>query len=159
MKHLFVAVSVIIASSWAHASVPQNAELCALEIYEEAEALFTETTVFDIKKATSISPFYLSLVNKNFADSGVQFATFADLKKAFSRGGDWQFDDLYILKRVSKKTGRTHLEVRSYPGDNPVGTVFHPVTGEILAVNSDDSYELINPEGSFSCYEINKEKY
>lgn len=158
MNKIVLFLSVLMMSKLALATAPANLELCALEIQEEAEVQFREETIFNIKSAKSISAFHLSLINEYLKEEGNTY-TFADLKKLFGPKGEWRFNDLYILKFTSKTSGKTYLEVRAFPGDNPVGTVFDAITGKTVALNSDDSYELIADDGSFSCYKINDGKY
>lgn len=163
MKKFVLFLSVFTLSNFAFAT-PANLELCALEIPNEsaADAPLTEEILFDVKQAKSISDFHLSLINKYYQayneDANLTL-TFADLKKLFGKGGEESYNDLYILKYVSKASGRVYLEVRAYPGDNAVGTVFHGTTGEVLAENGDGGYSLVTPNGGFSCYEVNKDKY
>ncbi|MEK2646435.1 hypothetical protein [Bdellovibrio sp. BCCA] len=164
MNKIILFLSVLMLSKFALATTtPAHVELCALEIAEEAEAQFTEETIFDIRKTKTISAFHLSLINNYIAGYNQEpnkNLTLADLQKMFGKDGEESFNDLYIVKYTSKTTGQVYLEVRTYPGDNPVGTVYNSKTGEILAQNSDDSYELTLPNGgTFSCYDLNKDKY
>ncbi|WP_374074850.1 hypothetical protein [Bdellovibrio bacteriovorus] len=164
MNKIILFISVLMLSKFALAATPANIELCALEIPNEsaADAPLTEEIIFDVKKAASISAFHLSLINKYYQaynEDPKLTLTFAELKKLFGKGGEESYNDLYILKYVSKATGRTYLEVRAYPGDNAVGTVFDGITGEVLAENGDGSFSLVTSDGYFSCYEVNKDKY
>lgn len=162
MNKFVLFLSVLMMSKFAFAAAPANLELCALEITEEAEVQFTEEKIFDVKEAKSISAFHLSLINayyQAYNEDASKTLTFADLKKLFGKGGDESYNDLYIVKFTSKTSGKVYLEVRAYPGDNAVGTVFDAVTGQVVAQNGDDSYSIITANGSFSCYELNKDKY
>lgn len=157
MKKFIAAVFLVFSSQYSFA-IPANIEICSLEIKPEIKSNFLTETVFDIKTAPSISEFHLNLINKYYAEKGLSYS-FEELKALFSDEGEESYNDLYIIEFASKKSGIVYLEVRTYPGDNPVGTVFDAATGEKLAVNSDDSYTLLTENGPFSCYETNKDKY
>ncbi|WII73192.1 hypothetical protein QJS83_04810 [Bdellovibrio sp. 22V] len=156
MKKILFSVAFF-ASAIAFAEAPAHVELCALEIYEEQEVQFTTKELFDIKTAKSISPFFLSLLNHYY---GGEPKTFAEFKALYGEHGDESYNDLIIYELTSNTTGRVYLEVKSWPGDNPVGFVHDPKTGEVLASNGDDSYTLFYGNNQeFSCYELNKDKY
>ncbi|KYG68213.1 hypothetical protein AZI87_02855 [Bdellovibrio bacteriovorus] len=160
MKTL-LSIALILASTTSAVAAtkePANLELCTLELYEPSEELFITEEIFDVRKATSVSKLELKMLNAHLNyisfEEPKEF-TFEDVKAAFANG----FDELYILKLTSRKTGKVYLETKSYPGDNAYGLVFD-LKGNVIAQNGDDSYTLIGKDGSeFSCYEVNKDKY
>ncbi|KHD88237.1 MAG: hypothetical protein OM95_10035 [Bdellovibrio sp. ArHS] len=158
MKTL-VSLLLILASTSPAQAKPADVELCTLELYEESEALFAAEEVFDIRTATSVSASELEMLNQHMNYISFEEArtyTFAEIQEQFNDSSD----ELYIHKLTSRQTGRVYLEVKSYPGDNPYGLVFDAGTGTLLATNGDDSYTLIDSNGTkFSCYELNKGKY
>lgn len=160
MKTL-LSIALILASTTSAVAAtkePANLELCTLELYERSEELFIVEEIFDIKKAASATNFQIEMLNAHM--NYISFEepkdfTFEEIKDVFQKS----FDDLYILKLTSRKTGKVYLETKSYPGDNPYGLVFD-LQGNVIAQNGDDSYTLIGKDGSeFSCYEVNKDKY
>ena len=119
---------------------------CAV-ISEDSDTLF-DTQEIDVVHAQSLSPFYLNLVNNYLVGYGYfkHSASLKEIQALFSKGGEEQYNDLYIFIRTFKKTGEAHIEVQSYPGDNPVGYVFD-TKGALIGENGDDSYSFKTPQG------------
>jgi hypothetical protein len=83
-----------------------------------------------------------------------QAQSFAAIQALFADGGAEEYNDLYIYSRTSKKTGQVHFEVRTYPGDNPVGRIYS-AAGELLGENGDGSYTFNTAQGPVWCSSMN----
>lgn len=128
-------------------------EICELESGENNSESLDVAHVFDIKKENKISSLYLKLINTYFNEEN-KIYTFAELKNLFSKDGEEMFNDLYLYEITIKKTGEKYIEVRSWPGDNPVGVVFRLSNQEPVAYNSDGSYEIITHSGKKYCSDL-----
>lgn len=120
--------------------VPANlpVELCALED-DSYETKFDELSTIDIKDAQSLSPFLLGLVNQHLAAEYEKAPqTFEEIKAMFSKGGDEEYNDLYIITFRSKASGKVYIQVKTWPGDNAYGLIFD-TQGAVMALNGDDS--------------------
>lgn len=128
-------------------------ELCELESRENSSESLEVVHIFDIKQENEISSFHLKLINLYFSEENKIF-TFAELKNLFSKDGEEMFNDLYLYEITIKKTGEKYIEVRSWPGDNPVGIVFRLSNQEPVAYNGDGSYEIITHSGKKYCSDL-----
>lgn len=157
MKHItFLLLSLSLAnSSLAKTAEPTIApiELCELESEEVGSISLEVVHVFDIKDANEISPLYLKLINLYY-NEGNKIYTFPEIKKLFSKHGEEQFNDLYLYEITIKKTGEKFIEVRTWPGDNPVGVLFNVSNQVPVAYNGDGSYEIITQSGNKYCSDL-----
>ncbi|XGC80144.1 hypothetical protein ACES2L_12510 [Bdellovibrio bacteriovorus] len=159
MTKMLTLTMTLLLSFGAFAQVPQNVELCELEIWDEREAAFVQEDLLDIKKDANPSAIFAKLVEQHFAVQYEQTLPYAEIRKQFLADGDNEYNDLYIHRLTHTATGKVYLEVKSYPGDNPYGAIYTADGKKMLATNSDSSIDLITKNGTFSCYEINKDKY
>lgn len=159
MNKMITFTATLLLSFGAYAQVPQNVELCELEIWDESEATFTEKNLLNIKLEANPSAVFAKIVEQHFAAQYEQNLSYAEIRKQFLADGENDYNDLYINELTHKATGKVYLEVKSYPGDNPYGAIYTADGFRMLATNSDSSIDLITKNGTFSCYEINKDKY
>jgi hypothetical protein len=113
----------------------------------------------DIKNINSLTDFQLKLVNQHLIEQEYtpKALSFAEIKALFSKDGEEEYNDLYIITLKFKKTGKSYIEVKSYPGDNPYGLIFEAQTGKLVAMNGDDSISLLTEHGGqVSCYDLSK---
>lgn len=160
-KFIFVLSLFAVSTSFAKGQKLENLkELCALEAEhaEDYESTFEELSTLDIKEINSLTAFELNLVNAHLVQEQYtsKALTFAEIKKFFSAEGEQPYNDLYIITFKSKVTGRTYIQVKTWPGDNPYGLIFDAKTGKTLAHNGDDSIVLLTQNGPYSCWSLNK---
>ncbi|UOF01161.1 hypothetical protein [Bdellovibrio reynosensis] len=159
MTKMLTLTMTLFLSFGAYAQVPQHVELCELEIWDEREAAFAQEDLLNIKQEANPSAIFAKLVEQHFATQYEQTLPYAEIRQQFLDGGDNDYNDLYIHRLTHKASGKVYLEVKSYPGDNPYGAIYTADGYKMLATNSDSSIDLITKNGTFSCYEINKDKY
>lgn len=154
MKSVLVSLLMILSASASFAA-NHEPEFCKLgwdvEAQERSEKYFDVESI-EVKNLKNISAFQLALVNNYLMTNEItsKALTLPEIKALFDKGGEEQFNELWIHIRTSKVSGEKHIEVMSYPGDNPVGTVFS-VTGKVIGHNGDDSYSYITSAGEKSC--------
>ncbi len=155
MKKIFVTLLMLTCMAEAKAKrqvTVEHAEICVFNNFdddaEEVIAAHFKETQFNLKKAKTIDPLVLGMVN-HYLSSDEDFKGPYTLKQIQK-----MYDELYVIVFDSKKTGRRYIEVRAYPGDNPVGVFYDAETGERLANNEDSSYYLVTPEGEIYCGDI-----
>nr|BFD62271.1 hypothetical protein BdHM001_09520 [Bdellovibrio sp. HM001]BFD67809.1 hypothetical protein HAGR004_28310 [Bdellovibrio sp. HAGR004] len=158
---IFVLSLFAVSTSFAKGQKLENLkELCALEAEheEDYDNTFAELGTLDIKEINSLTAFELKLVNAHLVQEQytTKALTFAEIKKFFSEEGEQPFNDLHIITFQSKVTGRTYIQVKTWPGDNPYGLIFDAKTGKTLAHNGDDSIVLLTQNGPYSCWSLNK---
>jgi len=133
-------------------------ELCDLET-DASDDTFTEIRTIDIDKTKTLSPFLLKLANEHLIAQGYVKTeqTLPEIKALFGEKGEESFNDLYIVFFISKKTGQKYIQVKTWPGDNPMGLIFEADSGKLVGHNSDDSISLVTLSGGdVSCYELSK---
>ncbi|WP_347359164.1 hypothetical protein [Bdellovibrio sp.] len=162
MKKFILILSLFaVSTSFAKGQKLENLkELCALEAEheEDYESIFNEQSTLDIKEINSLTAFELGLVNAHLVQEQytAKDLTFAEIKALFSEGGEQSYNDLHLITFKSKVTGRTYIQVKTWPGDNPYGLIFDAKTGKTLAHNGDDSIVLLTQNGPYSCWSLNK---
>ncbi|MDG0818201.1 hypothetical protein [Bdellovibrio svalbardensis] len=143
MKNILATLLIVLSFNAASAAT-QEPEFCKKMVSYEGEVdPFFNTVTIDIKKTRTLSPFYLKLVNEYLVGGGyLEKATSLKEIQATLKANE-EYNDFYLKIRTSKATGEVHIEVLSYPGDNPVGTIYSPKTGAVIGHNNDDSYSHI----------------
>ncbi|QDK37678.1 hypothetical protein [Bdellovibrio sp. NC01] len=148
MKSLFAALLLVVVSTQAHAYKSTEPEICKLQTDEgdNDKPQFTAQDI-DVKKVKSLSAYYLKLVNAYLMDYGytTKPASLKEIQELFTTGEE-SYNDLAIVIRTSVATGVTHIEVKSWPGDNPVGAFFD-VNGKMIGHNDDDSISYFDAKG------------
>lgn len=159
MTKFILSTLLVCASYLAQAEpLPTHLELCALE-QDKNSTVYSVTKIFDIKEDDTISKENFDLIRRYFYSSEGKNYSFAQIKKMFSEGGDEEFNELYVIKYVFKKTSQVYIEVRTYPGDTASGVVFNAQSKKIVATNGDGSYEIfIGEEDTLACYAYNDKK-
>lgn len=153
LKRLWIASSLLIMMSAfnAHAqNLATVAEICPLA-KESHDGLY-DVKVLDITKISFLDPFYLKLANAHAMERSYIKAplSFADLKELFTNGEE-EYNDLYIKIRTFKATGAKHIEVMSWPGDNPYSIIFD-FNGKVIATSGDGDYTVHLENGTdFNC--------
>lgn len=149
---LMVFSSLGFAASAAGLPLSEQPAFCQLDpsVSEnvDADALF-DTETITVREVSELSAFNLALVNdyliqQQMADHALSLA---EIQALFSPEGEESSNDLYILTRRAKSNGEISIEVRSYPGDNPVGTIYD-ASGKHIGDNGDDSYSFIDASGA-----------
>lgn len=171
MKMLFLSLALITASrttfaNTSHQIIKSLQELCLLEPQERQEEQdnfenkFVEVRSLDIKTVDALTDSELKMVNAHLLSEKYveKVLTFAEAKALFSDGGEQAYNDLYVITFKSNASGRTYVQVKSYPGDNPYGLIFDAKTGKAVAHNSDDSITLLTDNGPYSCWILQKQK-
>lgn len=147
MKSVFAAL-LLVVSTQAHAYKSSEPEICKLQslVGDDQKSDFTEQNI-DVQTVKSLSPFYLKLVNAYMMDYGytTKPVSLKEIQELFTTGEE-SYNDLSIVIRKSVATGVTTIEVKSWPGDNPVGAFFD-VTGKMIGHNDDDSISYLDAKG------------
>lgn len=126
---------------------PEAAEICQLE--QESQSGLYSIKILDLEKVDHLLPFYLNLANQHAIAQGytVQALPFADLQALFV-SGDEEYNDMYIKIRTYK-SGNRHIEVMSWPGDNPYSTIFDS-NGNVIGESGDGSYSYVAADGKMT---------
>jgi hypothetical protein len=128
----------------------QHSELCVFDAGDgipDLEEKWFEIKFIDVLKVKALSKFHLKLVN-NYISGDDDFKGPMTLKEIQKK---YRGSDLGIILLNSKKTDRRYIEVRAYPGDNPVGVIYDARDGKVLANNGDGSYSIVTDEGERYC--------
>lgn len=129
---------------------PEAAEICQLQ-QEEQGGIYT-MKLLNLKEIDHLLPFYLQAANQHAIEQEYieQALPFAQLQELFVKGEE-EYNDLYIKIRTFNKTGHRHVEVMSWPGDNPYSTIFD-FYGEVIGNSADGSYSYKAADGTMkSC--------
>ena len=152
MKALFFGYLVLMGS-YSHAGylpAVDHSELCVFDAGDGDENLekkwFTINFV-DVLKVKSLSKFHLELVNI-YVGQDEKVKGPMTLKEIQNK---YRGSDLGLILLKSKKSGRQYVEVRAYPGDNPVGLIFDAHSGDLVASNNDGTYSIVTAEGERYC--------
>ncbi len=146
---LWIAPLLIILMSTLQAQAeiltPEAAEICQLE--QESQNGLYSVKILDLKKIDHLLPFYLNIANRHAIEQGYisQALPFEDLKALFV-SGDEEYNDMYIKIRTFHKTGNRHIEVMTWPGDNPYSTIFD-FYGKVIGDSSDGGYAYAGADG------------
>lgn len=161
MKHVIAILFSIIGlnQAWAQAPLHPHIDLCVIELEDEDgnNAGIQEVGSVDVKTVKSLTQEELQRLNDHLISLEYiqKPLPLAELQELF-KTGRYKYDDLYIITFKVVASDRTYVEYRSYPGDNPYGFIYAE-NGELIAINSDGSYELLVPGGEgLSCYQYNQ---
>jgi hypothetical protein len=126
---------------------PEAAEICQLE--QESQNGLYSVKILDLKKIDHLTPFYLNIANQHAIAQGYipQALPFADLQALFVSGSE-DYNDLYIKIRTYK-SGNRHIEVMTWPGDNPYSTIFDS-NGNVIGESSDGGYAYVAADGKIT---------
>jgi hypothetical protein len=154
MKSLMLSLLVALTASFAQANTETVPEICYLQTSVDSEAIFKIQTL-DVKEINSLNAGLLKLVNQHLVKTGYipKAASFEDIKALFSEDGEYQYDDLYILLMTSYRTGEKYIEIKTYPGDNPVTLVFNS-QGRLYAESGDGDYVIFTVGGKIRCHTL-----
>jgi hypothetical protein len=155
MKNLIWALMISMAAMPSFAKenslTPEQVEICAVETEEATMTVSDSQNVTDLKR--TLSAFEVFLLNQHLLDSkyAEKSLSLTEIIQEFSTG-DRRSDELHIVYLKGLQTGKTYIEVYSYPGDNQYGLLFD-LEGNILARNEDGSYSIETPNGQVYCYD------
>ena len=153
MNKFVVFFASLLSVVYVHAAAPMS-EICKLEERETSD-FFTSELVFDADKPDANPPKYVDLLERAVSEILNSQMNYEQIKAAFTDGGDEEFNDLYMTELVSNLTGKTYVQVLSYPGDNPYGLFFDAQTKKVVGAIEDGDYSILVNGKKTYCTDLN----